>query len=237
MAPDKNTGEGYRHSPQNHNQTNELVRLVQIIAHYLSQSVSSCRNLLSIPPSKGAYFSCGSLMGTEILRYKDRKGEISGIISRAQGLLLTANHVVTANRLDGFHVKDDRCTEFDFNWKNDPESRGPPIGAIRKPYLDNVTVVTSRIEDPSKLIAVPGKLGIFLGPTSLMKFTPSDPQHYTLFVPGASGSPVMYQGRIIGVIPFSSVPEGGFDIGACIFGPSTIKPLQELGLKIEIIEE
>ena len=87
-----------------------------------------------------------------------------------------------------------------------------------------------------KLIVVPDRMSIFFNPTPLRPFKPSKVEHYDLFIPGASGSPIVYKDHVVGLVPFSNVPYKGSDIAAVLFsGKAVLESMEEFGLKFDTI--
>jgi len=94
---------------------------------------------------------------------------------------------------------------------------GPKIRPQRRITIWDATVVTSTVEEPDKLIEVPGTIAPSFMPTIMSEFTPQNAHQYSLFEPGASGSPIFHEGAVIGVITHSSLDLER--IGGITFGP------------------
>jgi len=102
----------------------------------------------------GEFFSFGFEKGTEILRYLDPDKSLSGVVFKYAGGLLTARHVVEAHKITGF--KASQVKEIDIAYKSDPSCQGLPLGYVDKMIIDGVEMLTSTIEDPKNLVAIPG---------------------------------------------------------------------------------
>lgn len=192
-------------------------------------------NLSQFP---GEYISCGTKEGVEILRFKHPDGSLSGVIFKTDGKLMTARHVVEAHNLSGFSAHEG--THLDMAFKDDPTSIGPKLGYVDRMIVDGVKVVTSTVEEPDKLKAVPGRTSIYFMPTLLRPFQPDKVEDYELFKPGASGSPIIYKDHIIGLVPFSNVHMQGVrevEVAAVVFNGETMRcAAEEFGLKLEKVE-
>lgn len=161
--------------------------------------------------------SYGELSGVDIYRYEGVSGALSGIIFGAEEMLLTARHIVDSRmtELPGFEFfsKYD-CREVDIAVKKDPVVKGPQLGYVDGLTLAGCYCVTSRVGTPEKLIRINGSLKPFFEPTLLSRFAPESDFDYALFEGGTSGSPIIYQGKIIGLIK-GSKPESGLVVGVC----------------------
>lgn len=187
----------------------------------------------------GEYVRCGRKRGVEVLRYKHPDSSLSGIVSKLEGKLLTARYVVEADDLPGFKVHP--APHLDIAFKEEPEVKGPKLGYVERPHIDHVEVITSRIEKPDNLVVVPGRISLFMFPTPLREFIPNE-NDYELFMPGASGSPIIYKGYVIGIIPFTNVHlklnyTHDLIIAALVFSGMDMKnSMQDFGLTFEKIE-
>jgi len=161
--------------------------------------------------------SFGSSHGVEIYRYEDGDRRLSGIIFGADGMLLTARHVVDfrIGELPGFefYPRYDN-QEIDVAVRKDPVVKGPQLGYVDELTLAGCYCVTSIVGEPEKLIRIDGSLKPFYEPTLLSLFVPGAVSDIALFEGGTSGSPIIYQGKIIGLIK-GSKPESGIVVGVC----------------------
>ena len=185
----------------------------------------------------GGYRSYGKKRKTEILRVDevDDKGKsISGIIFKYKGGLLTARHIVEAHNLPGYIYHPG--TEIDIAYKKDDACDGLKLGWVSKISLEEVSMITSAIENPSKLEIIPGRAGMYFMPTSLSPFRAYDSaQARQYFKPGASGSPLIYKGHIIGLVPFRNTRDPN-ELAAIVFnGESMQQEMEKIGLSLEEI--
>ena len=182
--------------------------------------------------------SYGELSGVEIFRYEGRDGG-SGVIFAAEGMLITARHVVDERTTDlpGFEfLPEYDPREIDIAVERDPNIWGPKLGYIDKLSVPNCYCITPSVEVPEMLVRVSGSLKPFYEPTLLSRFVPEDESNYALFVGGTSGSPIMCQGKIIGLIK-GSRPDKGIVVGVC-FNQADLRAIltEFLGLSFEKIE-
>jgi len=165
--------------------------------------------------------SFGSLLDIGIYRYENDRGTLSGIIFKADQMLITARHIVDSrqNELTGFEFYRPANNEYDENEvdvaiKRDANIRGPKIGYSTNPVLDNCVCVTSMVNDPSKLVEIPGRIVPFYEPTLLSRFVPDDESGYMWFGGGSSGSPIKCREVVVGVIAKSNI-ETKIVLGPC----------------------
>lgn len=161
--------------------------------------------------------SYGELSGVDIYRYEGGEGALSGVIFGAEGMLMTARHVVDSRttELQGFECFPEYdCREIDIAIRKDPIIKGPKLGYVDRLTVDSCYCVTSSVEVPGLLVRVAGSLKSFYEPTFLGRFVPENESDYALFESGTSGSPIIYQGKIIGLIK-GSKPGIGIVTGVC----------------------
>lgn len=161
--------------------------------------------------------SYGELSGVDIYRYEGVSGALSGVIFGAEGMLLTARHVIDSRmvELPGFDFFPEYdCREVDIAVRKDPAVKGPQLGYVDGLTLAGCYCVTSKVGAPEKLIRVDGSLKPFFEPTLLSRFVPESESDYALFVSGTSGSPIIYQDKVIGLVKGSN-PESGIVSGVC----------------------
>lgn len=161
--------------------------------------------------------SYGEFSGVDIYRHEGMNGVLSGIIFGAEGMLLTARHVVDSRMAElpdfEFFPEYD-CREVDIAVRKDPAVRGPRLGYVDELALADCYCVTARVSEPDKLIRVNGSLEPFYEPTLLSRFVPKVESDFAFFEGGTSGSPIIYQGRIVGLIK-GGKPESGIVVGVC----------------------
>ena len=102
--------------------------------------------------------------------------------------------------------------------------------------VDNLEVITSTAEKPEELIVVPGRTEFSMNLINLVPFNPEDRQNLKLFKPGASGSPLVYKGHIVGLIPVAHEEERVQNVGAFLFRGKLMRDYMEKhGLTLEEI--
>lgn len=182
----------------------------------------------------GEFFSCGVEKGTEVLRYKHPDGSLSGVVFKYAGGLLTARHVVEANRIQGF--KAGKAKDIDIAFKPDASCSGLPLGYVDRISIDGVEMVTSSLEDPENLVVIPGRVGVYFLPTLLHPFHPRDAERAApYFKPGASGSPLIYKNHIVGLVPWQNLNDP-YEVAAVVFsGRAMREGMEKLGLNFEEI--
>lgn len=186
--------------------------------------------------SLDGYYQCGNIGPSQILRYKLPDLAHSGVTSTYQGGLLTARHVVRDQGMPGFTCHP--SNEFDIAFRRDDKMDGLPLGWVDVFGLD-VELVTTSLEAPDKVVRVLGRLGITLAPIDLQPFSPYDyHQEEQYIVPGVSGSPLVYEDHIVGVLPARvarTSGDGEFARGqamAVVFNGEYVKStMEEFGLQ------
>ena len=161
--------------------------------------------------------SYGEFSGVDIYRHESMNGALSGVIFGAHGMLLTARHVIDSRmvELSGFEFFSEYdCREIDIAVRKDVAVKGPRLGYVDGLTLAGCYCITSRIGEPDRLIRVNGSLKPFYEPTLLSQFVVESESDYALFENGTSGSPIFYQGKIIGLVK-GSKPESGIVVGVC----------------------
>jgi hypothetical protein len=179
--------------------------------------------------------SCGIDRGTEILRYRHNDGRLSGVVFRCDGGLLSNRHVIDAHKIKGF--KYPKSSLIDIAFKADRSSSGLPLGYVE--YLSRigyVELLASSIEDPNNLVLIPGRIGGTIGFTNVNRFEPKDLNSSAKFFKrGLSGSPIIYNNHIIGIIS-SQNEDNPYEIGAEVFSGGSMKEeMTQLGLTFEEI--
>jgi len=161
--------------------------------------------------------SFGVHKSVEIFRCPVSGEILSGIVFSANGMYMTARHVVD-NRQDilpGFEVfpvYDER--EVDFAIKKDASLSGMELGFNGERVLENCVCLTSRDDDPENIILVKGTYAPFYAPTYLYEFIPDDNEQRSLFDSGCSGSAVIYGGHVVGLIKASNEDQS-IVVGLC----------------------
>lgn len=184
-------------------------------------------------PATGEFFSCGTIRNTEILRYKHFDGSISGILFKVAGGIFTARHVAKANDISGF--KSIPAENIDIAYKTDGTCTGLPLGFTEKLLLDDVEMVTTTIDNPNELVVIPGRIGFHLSPTLAQPFYPNDAKNAAkYFLPGGSGSPLIYKDHLIGLIPWRNLDQP-YQAEAIVFNNQDIVKImtEPFGLSLE----
>lgn len=185
------------------------------------------------------FFNCGTAEGTQILRYTRPSIERSGVVATFSGGLLTAKHVVEGSRgvkIPGFKAYPGSW-QMDIAYRDDEAFDGPPLGWTSNYALEGVKLVTTSLEEPSKVVTIPGSLSYFDRPTVLQTFIPDNPRAAKPYLkPGTSGSPLLYNGYIIGVTPFGV--EGTDKFGVLVFNGEYMRnDMQAFGLNLTEIKD
>jgi len=145
------------------------------------------------------FYYCGDVGKSQILRYQYPDLRSSGVTTTFKGGLITARHVVKGQNMPDFVT----CPvpELDIAYRSDDTIDGLSLGWVDEWGL-YAELATTSIEEPSKVVRILGHIGITLAPTDLLPFDARQrAQHEQHIKPGVSGSPLLYDNHIIGVLP------------------------------------
>lgn len=143
----------------------------------------------------------------KLYRYRYPDGSLSGVLFPFAGGVMTARHVVDLHNLHGF--TSGSADHLDIAYKYDSSIRGLPLGFVNEPIIRGTKIVTSLSSENDQLVSITGDIGPLDMPTILRVFIPVtdiDAQNIIKYIqPGASGSPIVFQDHIIGIVPFQSL--------------------------------
>lgn len=171
---------------------------------------------------------------------KNEQGMLSGRVFASKGVLVTASHVVESipsvfHGFDMFPHPDNR--EIDIAIKRDPSITGPELGFTTETVLRDCLCITSRADDPEKILYIPGSFVPFVEPTYLSEFVPDKDEDRASFEPGCSGSVVLYKNKIVGLIKASN-DSRSIIVGLCFsFAPLREELIDYFGLNFSFIDE
>ncbi|HSX29187.1 MAG TPA: hypothetical protein VLE73_01355 [Candidatus Saccharimonadales bacterium] len=153
------------------------------------------------------FYNCGNVGESQILRYRHPDVHKSGVVTTFKGGLITARHVAQGQNIPNFTTHQ----TLDIAYRPDDSIRGLPLGWVDVWGLD-AELVTTSVENPDRVVSVLGHIGITLAPTDLLPFDPHKrTEHEQYIKPGASGSPLVYDNHIIGILPGRIAAASGHD--------------------------
>jgi hypothetical protein len=145
------------------------------------------------------FYLCGNVGKSQILRYQLPDIRSSGITTTFRGGLITAQHVVEGQKIPNFVVA--KTLQLDLAFRADDAIDGLPLGWVDVWGLD-AELATTSVEEPNVIERILGRIGITLLPTDLLPFNPYNRMQAERYIkPGVSGSPLIYDEHIIGILP------------------------------------
>ncbi len=187
--------------------------------------------------SLSGFYHCGNRGESQVLRYEFPSLAYSGVTTTFKGGLITARHVVENQHIPGFTCHTN--SQMDVAYRSDDKIDGLPLGWVDVQEFD-VELLTASKKYPYEVVNILGRLGIRLGATILQPFTPRDFKHAEPYIKaGVSGSPLVFDEHIIGVVPFTAA-RCSFDdddlpgrASAVVFnGQDMRSAMQDIGLQL-----
>jgi hypothetical protein len=114
------------------------------------------------------FVSYGQIRNTEILRYQEPDGKMSGVLFKYRGGIMTARHVVQYHNISGFISHE--AQDLDIAYKADETCVGLPLGYTQDITPSPLFLLASSIDEPANLIEIEGRSKIFLCPLYYSRF-------------------------------------------------------------------